>query len=88
MLKRKAKKTTNSEEARPANLLEITEQPAYVSSKASTENKRSTKSIEHEVCWSAKGAPERTITPFQYRLDLPLHWKIQQSRLKYLANRL
>ena len=26
--------------------------------------------------------------PFQYRLDLPLHWKIRQSRLKYLAMRL
>ena len=28
------------------------------------------------------------LQPFQYRLDLPLHWKIQQSRLKYLARRL
>ena len=58
-----SKKTPNSEEARRANLLEKTEQPAYVFSKAFTENKPCIKSIEHEVCWSPKGSPERTITP-------------------------
>ena len=61
VVKEKAKQSIQKG-ARLANLLEITEQPAYVSNKAFTENKRSTKSIEHEVCRLPKGAPEKTIT--------------------------
>ena len=61
--RRERQKTPKTEEARPANLLQKTEQPAYVSSKAFTENKRCIKSIDHEVCWSPKGAPGTTITP-------------------------
>ena len=38
--------------------------------------------MEHEVCWSPKGAPERTITPtipIQARLATPLENKAKPA---------